>query len=80
MVFRVDFSWEVHCNPDFSLVFMVVFVRKYAMNQISFLFVFVLLLLAFFNTSLLQIYVHGALEDMRHWYSQHFISGTVNIS
>ena len=21
----------------------------------------------FFNTSLLQIYIYGALEDMRHW-------------
>ena len=30
--------------------------------------------LTFFNTSLLQTYIHGALEDMRHWYSQHFIS------
>ena len=27
-----------------------------------------------FNTSLLQTYIHGALEDMRHWYSQRFIS------
>ena len=33
-----------------------------------------LLLLIFFNTSLLQAYMQGALEDMRHWYSQHFIS------
>ena len=33
-----------------------------------------LLLLTFFNTSLLQTYIHGALEDMRHWYSQHFMS------
>ena len=83
MVFRVDFSWEVHCNSDFSLVFMVVFVRKYAINQISFLFVFVLLLLAFFNTSLLQIYIHtwgtgghvALVQSTFHkWYSQHFIS------
>ena len=28
----------------------------------------------FFNASLLQTYIHGAPEDMRHWYSQHFIS------
>ena len=28
----------------------------------------------FFNASLLQTYIHGALEDMWHWYSQHFIS------
>ena len=27
----------------------------------------------FFNASLLQTYIHGAPEDMRHWYSQHFI-------
>ena len=26
------------------------------------------------NASLLQTYIHGALEDMRHWYSQHFIN------
>ena len=26
------------------------------------------------NASLLQTYIHGALGDMRHWYSQHFIS------
>ena len=30
--------------------------------------------LAFFNASLLQTYIHGAPEGMRHWYSQHFIS------
>ena len=28
----------------------------------------------FFNTSLLQTYMQGALEDMRQWYSQHFVS------
>ena len=28
----------------------------------------------FFNTSLLQRYTHGAFEDMRHWYIQHFVS------
>lgn len=28
----------------------------------------------FFNTSLLQKYIHWALEDMRYWYIQHFIS------
>ena len=29
----------------------------------------------FFNACLLQTYIHGgAPEDMRHWYSQHFIS------
>ena len=26
------------------------------------------------NTSLLQRYIHGAFEDMRHWYIQHFMS------
>ena len=28
----------------------------------------------FFNTSLLQKYVHGAFEDMWHWYIQQCIS------
>ena len=27
-----------------------------------------------FLTSLLQRYIHGAFEDMRHWCIQHFIS------
>ena len=37
------------------------------------LFLFVYFFDIFLNTSLLQSYIHGALEDMRHWYSQHFI-------
>ena len=28
----------------------------------------------FFNASSLQTYIHGAREDMRHWYSEHFIN------
>ena len=28
----------------------------------------------FFNTFLLQKYIHGAPEDMRHWYTEQFIS------
>ena len=30
--------------------------------------------LTFFNPSLLHTYIHGAPEDMQHWYSQYFIS------
>ena len=33
----------------------------------------VFLLMTFFNAALLHTYIHGAPEDMRHWYSQHFI-------
>ena len=44
------------------------------MNELITLKLFSFLFLTFFNTSLLQTYIHGALEDMRHWYSQHFIS------
>ena len=40
----------------------------------TFRFLFFVFLWTFFNASSLQTYIHGAPEDMRHWYSQHFIS------
>ena len=35
---------------------------------------FSVFLFTFLNASLLHIYIHGAPEGMRHWYSQYFVS------
>ena len=43
-------------------------------NFTAFSSVFIYFIFTCFNTSLLQTYIHGALENMRHWYSQHFMN------
>ena len=57
------------CAYVYTLDFPAEVLRVTMAVQISYLFFF-----TFFNTFLLQKYIHGAPEDMRHWYTEQFIS------
>ena len=61
---------NVHTSPRLSSLFTV----SLHWSQSHLLFFIFFFLWTIFNTSLLQTYIHGALEDMRLWYNQHFVS------
>ena len=63
-------QWKMRWRAKPLSCFSMSCVEHYQSFFFSFFF-FSFLFLTFFNASLLQTYIHGAPEDMRHWYSQH---------